>query len=293
MSIYQIINIIISAIALGSIYTAISVGLSLCWGTIRIFNFAQGVLLTVGAYLAWYLGVYLNMFQFSYLVVIIIVCSVMFGFGWVLEKVLVEPILERKNIMTLAILTTLLASIFLQNSIQLIFGPRSKQLPKTIEGVANFGGYIIEYHKLVIILIVPFVLFGFWFFLRKTRIGMALRSVEQNREAALLMGINVKWIYSLSFGISTSMAAFGGIVLSSIYTLMPSIGTDPLMKAFIIVVLGGLGSFGGTIFACYMVALVEIFSNYFIGLFWTPVILFVLMILVLILKPTGFMGEVE
>ena len=293
MNIYQIIEIIIRGIVLGSIYAAISTGLSLCWGTIRIFNFAQGTFLMMGAYLAWYFGVSLNMYQFGYLLVIIIVCSVMFGFGWVLEKVLVEPALGRGNVVILAIMTTLSASIFLQNSVLLIFGPRSKQLPKTIEGVANFGGNIIEYHELMIIVLVPFILLGFWFFLQKTKIGMALRSVEQNREAALLMGINVNWVYSLSFGISTSMAAFGGIMLGSIYTLTPTIGATPLMKAFIIVVLGGLGSFGGTIFACYVVALTEIFSNYFIGLSWTPIMLFGLMILILILKPDGLLGKSE
>jgi len=293
MNLYQIIAIVISAIILGSIYALIAVGLSLCWGTIRIFNFAQGALLMLSAYLTWYFAVSLNMLQFSYLVVIIIICSVMFGIGLVLEKVLVEPIIGRSNIVVLAILTTLSASIFLQNSVLLIFGPRSKQLPKTIEGVAKFGGQVIGYHELLIVVLTLFILLGFRFFLKKTKVGMALRSVEQNREAALLMGINVSWVYSLAFGISTLMAALGGIMIGSIYTLTPTIGEAPLLKAFIIVVLGGLGSFEGTILACYVVAIIEAFSTYFVGLFWSPIILFALMILILILRPSGLLGEAE
>lgn len=293
MNLYPVIATVISGIILGSIYALIAVGLSLCWGTIKIFNFAQGALLTLSAYLTWYLAVSLNMHQFSYLVVIIIVCSVMFGIGVALERVLVKPIIVRSNTVILAILTTLSASTFLQNSILLIFGPRGKQLPKTIEGVAKFGGQVIGYHELLIVVLVPFILLGFWLFLKRTKVGMALRSVEQNREAALLMGINVSWVYSLVFGISTSMAALGGIMLGSIYVLTPAIGAATLLKAFIIVVLGGLGSFEGTILACYVVALIEVFSTYFVGLFWTRIILFALMILILILRPTGLLGEAE
>jgi branched-chain amino acid transport system permease protein len=297
MSVSAIIETCIGGVTLGSIYALVATGLSLCWGTIRVFNFAHGTLLTLSAYLAWYLQTKLAGGFLGFGAIIVIVCGFMFIFGILLEKLVVEKLIERGNVIILVILTTLAASIFLQNTVLIAFGPRGKQLPKLFSGVAKIGNeslsQAISHQEIMIIILAPCVLLFFWIFLKKTKIGAAIRSVEQNKEAASLMGIDVKWIYSLTFGISTLMAALAGIMFGSAYTMTPTMGMSPLIKAFIIVVLGGLGSIQGTILAAYVVALIEALSAFFIGLFWTPIVLFSLMIIILIIRPTGLLGEAE
>ena len=286
-----ILGVLLSGIVASSIYALVATGFSLCFGTIRVFNFAHGALLMLGAYLAWlfYSCGLANSFL-GYVGPIILVCIVMFLIGMALEGLVIHHLIDRPNAIINGVLTTLAAFIFIQNAVLLGFGPRAKSLPPIIPDVLTFAGTSLSKHDLLIIIIAPTALVLLFLFLKRTRLGAAIRSVEQNRDAALLMGINVGFIYALTFGISTVLAALSGIMMGSIYLVVPAMGMTLFEKGLIVVILGGLGSLKGTILAAYVVGLIEAACIYIWGMFWAPVILFALMIGILLVKPSGLWG---
>ena len=130
-----------------------------------------------------------------------------------------------------------------------------------------------------------------WIFLQRTRLGAALRAVSQNREAALLMGINVHLLYALSFALAAGLAGLAGIFLGGIKFMSPAMGTDPMVKALVVVIFGGIASLSGPIRAAYVIGFLEAASVYALGLYWTQTALFLIMIAVLMIRPTGLFGR--
>jgi branched-chain amino acid transport system permease protein len=286
----QIQAILLTAIILGSLYAMISIGLSMIWGTLRIFNFAHGSMMTLGAYLSWTLVNWTSQFiQIGPAIIITLVFMVLFGM--LFERILIAPFMSRPGSALVVIITTLAGSIFLENLAQIIWTPRMKQLPVLIEGSVKFLGTSITTQELAVLIAAPVILLALMFFLKYTRLGLAIRSVEQNRDSALLAGVNVTWIYRITFGLSAGLAALAGIMWGTTRFITPTMGSSPLLKAFIVVILGGLGSLGGTMLSAYIISLAESISMFFVGLYWTPAVLFAIMILVMIFKPSGLFGK--
>jgi branched-chain amino acid transport system permease protein len=191
----------------------------------------------------------------------------------------------------LVAITTLAASNMIENAILLNWGPRLKQLPPLIDGTLRLGPVAISAHEAAIIIFSPLILGCLWLFLKMSRTGAAIRAVSQNRETGLLIGLNVPILYSLAFGLSSALAAFAGVLLGSIRFIVPGMGTEPLVKALIVCIFGGIGSIAATIGGAYVIGLLEAVSTSFLGLYWTPVLLFTVMILVLLARPTGLFGS--
>jgi branched-chain amino acid transport system permease protein len=283
-------SVLLSGIVLGSLYALMATGLSLVWTTLGIFNFAHGVFMTFGAFVAWQVGTDLG-WGWGPAAGIALSLAALIGLGCVAELSLVKPFLGRPNIVLIAVITTLSGAIFLENSALLVWGGRYKQLPPLIEGNVALLSTAISAHEMLIIAVAPALLFGLWAFLKFTATGSAIRAVSQNREAALLMGINVPLLYAITFGLSAGLAGAGGILLGSIRFITPGLGNEPLVKALVVTIFGGLGGIGGTIGAAYVIGLVEAASTFFVGLYWTPALLFAIMILVLLVRPTGLFGK--
>ena len=283
-------SVLVSGLVLGSLYALMATGLSLVWSTLGIFNFSHGVLMMLGAYVAWTVtdGAGLGLGLAAGIIVSVVA---LIGVGGLIEWTLVQPFLTRNNTVLIAVITTLAASVVIENGALLTWGPRLKQLPPVAEGSARLLGVAISAHELVIIIVAPIILAALWSFLRFTRLGSAIRAVAQNRESALLLGINVPVLYMTAFGLAAALAALAGILLGSSRFLVPTMGAEPLTKAMIVAIFGGLGSLGGTIGGAYVIGLLEATSNSYVGFFWTPAILFVLLILVLIFRPTGLFGR--
>jgi len=282
--------ILVSGIVLASLYALMATGLALVWNTLGIFNFAHGVFMTLAAYIAWQvadargLGLGLS-------IGIAVSISAMAGLGVIVNRLLISPFLGRKDIVLVAVMTTLAGAYFLENSALLVWGPRIKQLDRVVTGNIKILGTAISLHELVIVILAPLVLIALWAFLKWTRVGSAIRAVAQNQDSALLLGINVRAIYSLAFAISAALAGGAGVLLGAIRFITPTMGTEPLLKAFIVVILGGLGSFIGTIVSAYLVGFLEAGSTYFIGAYWTQAALFGLFIIILVALPRGLMGR--
>lgn len=282
--------VLLTALLLGSLYVLMATGLSLVWGALGIFNFAHGAMLMLGAYFVWTVS---EGFGWGIGVGIVAGLAAMAAVGFIMERGLVAPFLTRPNAALVAIITTLSAALFLQNLVQVIFGPRLKQLPPIVSGTVPILGTTVSAQDLMTMFLAPVLLVGLWCFLKYTRIGLAIRAVEQNRKSSLLMGVPVKYVYGLTFALSAVLATVAGITLGTAQFVEPTMGDPPLLKAFIVIILGGLGSLGGTIAGAYIVALLEAICMSYLGLYWTPLVLFVVMILVLIVRPSGLFGLKE
>ena len=277
-------------LVLGALYALIAAGLAAVWTTLGIFNFAHGAFIALGAYIGWQiadtqaagLGLALGV---AVAVVALFVAGVLF------HLVLVRPFERRSDIVTASVITTLAGTAIIESALNLIWGPRSKQLARLGEGEVDLGLIRIPVADLVLVAVVVATLAGLGWFLRRSRTGRAMRAVSQNREAAELMGLDVPRLYALAFGLSAAMAGLAGIFVGGLRFMTPTMGADPLMKALIVVILGGIARFTSPIYAAILVGLVESFSNYFVGLYWTPAVLFAIMIAVLIVKPSGLFGH--
>jgi len=277
-------------LVLGAIYALMAAGLAAVWTTLGIFNFAHGAFIALGAYIGWQIadtqGAGLGLLAGTLGAVVF-----MFLVGIVVHLALVRPFERRADIVTASVITTLAGAAIIESAINLIWGPRSKQMPQLARGEVDLGLVRIPQSDLLLIAVVAVTLAALGWYLGRTRTGRAMRAVSQNREAAELMGLDVPRLYALAFGISAALAGLAGIFVGGLRFMTPVMGTDPLMKALIVVILGGIARFTSPIYAAFLVGMVESFSNYLVGLYWTPAVLFAMMIVVLFLKPSGLFGH--
>jgi branched-chain amino acid transport system permease protein len=280
----------VSGVVLGSLYALLASGLSLIWSTLKVFNFAHGATLMLGAYITWTFNAQVHL---PLLPAAICAMIVMVGFAALFELTCVRPFIARKDGDLLVMIATLAAATIMTNAAQLIWGPNLKQLPQVLNVSWRFAGTAIGGNQLAAVAAAPLLLGATLWLLRSTRIGLAIRAVEQNRDFAGLVGIRAPLIYTVTIGLAAVLATAAGVLLAGIQFLTPDIGSDPLLKAFVVVVFGGLASLQGTIVGAYVIGLLEAVSTYYIGLFWTPVVVFVVMIAVMLVKPEGVVSRTK
>lgn len=278
---------LVSGLVLGSLYALMSSGLSLVWTTLGVFNFSHGALMMVGAFIAWTVSELLGLGP----VVGILSGTLAAGLiGIVIERLLVRPFYSNRNMLLITAMTTLAAMVILERGAQMIWGARLKQLPRLIPGEVQILGTTISAHEALLIVLAPLILVALWRFTVMTNRGRSLRAVGQNQDSAALLGIDVPVAFALAFGISAALAGLTGALLGSIRFITPTMGSEPLTKAMIVVIFGGLGNLGATAGAAYLIGFIEAFLILGLGLYWTPFVLFLLMILVLLFRPNGVFG---
>lgn len=278
---------LVSGLVLGSLYALMSSGLSLVWTTLGVFNFSHGALMMVGAFIAWTVSELLGLGP----VVGILSGTLAAGLiGIVIERLLVRPFYNNRNMLLITAMTTLAAMVILERGAQMIWGARLKQLPRLIPGEVQILGTTISAHEALLVVLAPLILFTLWRFTVTTNRGRSLRAVGQNQDSAALLGIDVPVAFALAFGISAALAGLTGALLGSIRFITPTMGSEPLTKAMIVVIFGGLGNLGATAGAAYLIGFIEAFLILGLGLYWTPFVLFLLMILVLLFRPNGVFG---
>ncbi len=279
-----------SGLVLSSLYVMIAAGLALVWNTLGIFNFAHGAIMVIGAYVAWTISDPAGL-GWGLTVGLVIGVAASAIIGLVINRLLILPFLSQPNLVLIAVMTTLSGAFFLENSALLIWGPRIKQLEKLVEGNVSVGGTAISGHEAAIIVIAPLLMLALWGYLRFTWSGAAIRAVAQNREFAELSGIRSRTMYAVAFAIAAGLAGFAGTMLGAIRFITPGLGSEPLVKAMIVVILGGLGSIPGTVIGAYVVGFGEAISTYFLGAYWTQAAMFAAFIVILVLRPNGLMGR--
>lgn len=282
-------SVILSGLFLGSLYALIASGLTLIWGTLRMFNFAHGTFMMIGAYVTWTLAV--NDAHLPLVLAALVALVATFVVGGILELAIVAPFLRRPDAVLLVMITTLAASLALENGAQALWGPQMAVLPAMVHGAVRVFGVSTPWQNILLIMLAPMVLLATDQYLRHSRFGLAVRAVEQNREGSLLVGVDVRRVYVVTFGIGAALAALAGVVFGAIPFMSPNMGDGPLIKAFVVVVLAGLGNIGGTLASAYVVGLLEAVLTYFAGLYWAPALIFLFMALVLVVRPQGLFGE--
>jgi branched-chain amino acid transport system permease protein len=286
-----IVQSIISGLRLGSIYALMALGLTLIYGTLRMLNLSHGALFMIGGYIAWLVTSSLGFPLLAGMVVAFILVSVV---GYFMFPVIIRPLIRSPGWEMTTIIATLGVSIVLENLALISFGPRRKTVPLIVEGQFRvLGSVVVSYHEIVVAAIAVATLVAMALFLKNSRHGLAILAVAQNRDAAYLMGVSVFQIFGLVLAVSTGLAALGGGLLASFYFLSPTVGGIPQLKALLITIFGGLGSVKGTVYAAYIVGLMEALVSLYLGAKWALPFLFLFMIVVLIVKPSGLYGVGE
>lgn len=284
------LSYMVNGLSLGSVYAIIALGYTMVYGVAKMLNFAHGDVIMVGAYISFCVTQYLKFSPILSILAAMIVCTLL---GITIEKLAYKPL---RNATKLAVLITAIGvSYLLQNSAQLIWGsnPKSFSSAIRIDNIKLFGGELmITGEALVTILVCVVIMIALTLFTGRTKMGKAMRAVSEDRGAAQLMGINVNSTISLTFAIGSALAAIAGVLLCSAYpVLQPTTGSMPGIKAFTAAVLGGIGSIPGAMLGGILLGLIEIFSKAFISTELSDAIVFMILIIMLLVKPTGLLGK--
>lgn len=284
---------ILNGLTLGSQYALVAVGLSLVFGVVGIINFAHGEFFMLGAY-AFFM-VYPWNGPIPYPLAIVLTMAIMFLFGAIYERVVIRPILEKP--WYTQIIATLATSIIFVNAAISIWGSTPKTTPtilaKTIIRTAFFN---ISYQRILILAVTAATFILLYLFVQKTKTGKAMRAMSQNREACAIYGIKVKQISVLTFAISSGLTGLAAALASPLFNILPTMGVLLILKAFAAVIMGGFGQVSGTIYAAFIIGLIEALGagysyHIYIDSAYRDAFPFGMMILVLLFKPRGLFGK--
>ncbi|MDD6812296.1 MAG: branched-chain amino acid ABC transporter permease [Lachnospiraceae bacterium] len=282
------LNYLINGISLGSVYAIIALGYTMVYGIAMMLNFAHGDVIMVGGYMAFCATSYMGWPAIPSVLFSIFICTIL---GIVIERLAYKPL---RNATSLAVLITAIGvSYFLQNAALLIWSSNPKAFPNMVTlPTLVIGDLQISSVTLVTILACIVIMVALTLFTGKTKMGKAMRAVSEDKDAAQLMGINVNATISLTFAIGSGLAAIAGVLLCSAYpTLMPTTGAMPGIKAFTAAVFGGIGSIPGAMLGGILLGIIEIFGKAYISTQLSDAIVFAVLIIVLIVKPTGLLGK--
>lgn len=277
---------LISGILIGGVYALIGIGLTIIFGVMRVINFAHGDILMVGMYGTYFL---FTLFHIDPFVSIIITIPLMFLYGAFLQKVFINRALNAlpQN----QILLTIGMGLIMSNTIMLAFTSDYKILSTTYSsGSVTILGISVSEPLVVSFVITLAITAALYWFLYRTDTGQAIRATAQDREAAQLMGINVKRMALIAFGLGSALAGTAGALISPTYYIFPQVGSVFTLKAFVITVLGGMGSIVGATLGGVLIGVAESVGGVYLGSGWKDVIVFVLFLLVLLFKPSGLLG---
>jgi branched-chain amino acid transport system permease protein len=283
------LQLLVSGLLLGAVYSLVAMGLSLIWGVMGVINFAHGAQMMIAMYLAYWANVYLG---FDPVTMVPLVVLAMFVFGIVTYKVVIAPVLSGPFLARL--LVTFGLGIFLIYLAQFLWSPNYRLLRNLpFQGVffLDIGpGLIIEIPKLVAAVGSLIVAALFYWLLKMTKMGLAIQAISTNRVAAALMGIELERMYALSFGLGIASAGAAGSLLANYYYIFPDVGTMFGLIALIAVALGGFGSIEGAFLGALILGIVEIAGGFMVGPAYKYALLFLLYILVVLIRPRGLLG---
>lgn len=282
-----IIQTLISGLLLGGIYALISMGLNMILGVVRIINFAHGEFLMIAMYLSYIFYAWAGLDPY---ISAIFVVAILFVLGLITQKGLIEPILDKPA--STKIFATLGLSIALQNLALMFFNANYLSVKTPYQtSVVNVLGIAISVPRLVAFFVVILIVILLYLFLQKTMVGRAIRAVSMQRQAAHLVGINVKRIYLLAFGIGTALVGIAGAMLMPIYSVFPTLGASFVLIAFVVVVLGGMGNMFGAFYGGLIIGVIESLAGVLIAPGLKEMVYFIIFILVLLIKPSGIFSK--
>ena len=281
-----LLQLLINGLMLGGVYAIISVGLTLIFGIVRVVNFAHGELLMGSMYGAYLASKHLGLHPYVSALPLVVL---FFAVGALIQRLIIQPLLDADS--HVQIFATVGLSTALMNLALLVFGANMQSVPPSAaQGSFQLGSLRIVTAQLVMFVVSIAVIAALHVFLQRTFLGRAIRATAQNRTAAAVMGVDVKRIYVVTFGLGTACVALAGALLTPSYPVFPTIGTYFVLTAFVVVVLGGMGSLYGALLGAMIIGLVDGLSGYYIGPDLKEIVYFVLFLAILITRPTGLLG---
>ena len=284
------LSYLINGISLGSVYAIIALGYTMVYGIAKMLNFAHGDVIMIGAYISFCVTQYLGLPAVLSVVMAMFVCTVL---GMVIERLAYKPLRSAPKLAVL--ITAIGVSYFLQNAAQLIWGAN----PKSFNSAVNLGSIrlfdgqlLITDEAIITVLACVVIMVALTMFTSRTKMGKAMRAVSEDKGAAQLMGVDVNQTISVTFAIGSALAAIAGVLLCSAYpVLQPTTGSMPGIKAFTAAVFGGIGSIPGAMLGGILLGLIEIFGKAYISTELGDAIVFLILIVMLLVKPTGLLGK--
>jgi branched-chain amino acid transport system permease protein len=274
----------IIGLSIGSIYILMALGLTLMFGMMHIINFAHGAIYMLGAFV-----VYFVFYQWGvpYGLTFFLAMLLLGAFGFVVERYIYRAVgggIEPTLVALLALTTLLQAAGYP------VFGPLDKNVPSVFTGSFTILGTPISSERLVVIPVAAVLVVALYLFINKSKMGAAMRAIEQDKEAAALQGVNVNIVNAVAFAVGFALAAAAGALMAPIFKLDPMMGEQPLLKAFIIIILGGLGSIPGAILGGLILGFIDSIVATAVGVEPAFLLSFVFIILLLLFKPNGLFG---
>jgi len=255
-----------------------------------MLNMSHGAILALGGYMAWFALSALGLPPVVGVMIAVAACA---AAGVLIYLLIARPMLNSEGFETRIFIATIGFGAVMESVILMAFGPQPKPQPLAVQGGLSFAGVHLPLQNILILLLAVLLMAALALVLQKSRIGRAIRATAQNRDAARLMGVRVGVVYALVLAISGGLAAISGITLSSLSSLLPNMGADPMLKAFIICVVAGLGRVPGSVVAALFIGLFEAVVQYTLGVRFGFAMLLLLVIVVLIWKPQGVFGRYQ
>lgn len=288
MTLEQFIQLIVNGISLGSIYALMALGYTMVYGIIQLINFAHGDVLMIGAYIGWFA---ITKLHWSFIPALLVSMLGSALLGVLIERIAYKPLRNASRIA--ALITAIGVSLFLEYGGMLLFGPQVRSYPPVLpETIYNIGGISFKYGDVVMLVTSVVLMVLLQVIVKYTKVGKAMRAVSLDKDAALLMGINVDHTISATFAIGSALAAAAGVLFGVYFNQIdPLMGVMPGLKAFIAAVLGGIGLIPGAMAGGLILGLIETMVSGFGGSMWRDAAAFFILILVLIIKPNGLLGK--
>jgi branched-chain amino acid transport system permease protein len=281
----MVVQVMINSLAIGLMYVLMSSGLTLVFGILRIVNFAHGQIYMLGAFV---LVVVMKEFGVNFFFGLLLSIIAMASLGVAIERVLFRPL---KNAPVISLLALSLGLLFIiEGFAEAVFGADDLTIKTLLKGVIEIGDFKIAKDKIIIILISVILMMGLYYWINKTKSGIAMRAVASDREAAILYGINANQIASMVMAVGCALAAAAGGLVSSMFYVNPYIGHYPLFKGLIVISLGGMGSMVGAVIGGLLLGLIESIGQTYLNPSITDIFVFTMVIITLLIRPQGLFG---
>ena len=277
---------LLNGLVVGSLYALVALGLALIYGTMQVPNFAHGHLYMLGAYVAFFGVTVAHIGYWPSMLLAIVVLALV---GILLERLVFRPLSNAPEVNTIIAAVGVL--FFLQTLAQVWFGGDYRVFPSPYDKVVHFAGLVATQQQLIIIVAAAVLMVALFWFLKRTLTGATIEAVAQNRAGAALVGIDTNRVSMMVFAISAGLAAAAATLIASISLISPSMGFTVILKAFAIIVLGGMGSVPGLIIGAYILAFAESFAGTYISSNYQDAIAFGVLVLILTFKPTGLFAK--
>ena len=284
MDVATLLQLIVGGLLLGGVYALAAGGLNLIFGVMRIVNFAHGDLMILGAYSAFWLYALAGL---NPLLALLVTVPLLFAVGWALQRVLVDRVVGQPPLMSLILLWGV--SLVITNVALYFWTSNVRSVPFFTGGI-DVAGIQVSQSRGVAFAAALVISLGVWMFLQRTRWGKAIRATAQSSEMALVCGIDVGRVRLLTFGLAAAMAGAAGNLIVTVLALNPDLGPTFLLKAFAIIVIGGLGSFPGAFLGALVVGILESLAGYAINTQAADAVVYFALILFLLVRPGGVMG---